>query len=201
MVPFTYLAPALFFNATVKTVKPLGHDSFGAALNMFEFESAMLYTEPEFEIQFSASVTAGVNFATTNEAAGISGPDFRGTVVPNDGAAPFQMRMGGVQLGNEAVLPIISGNTSSGLEVPYGTVYRGANNMSIQTLCNCILTCLTVLTPVFRGGEAHYKTLENSVFVASETVSDSGVPGKFILGVKISKVFASKTNITIGEEF
>lgn len=80
----------------------------------------------KFDIQFSASVTPGVNFATTNEAAGISSPDFRGTVVPDDGASPFQMRMNGVQLGNEAVLPVISGNTPTGLEVPYGTVYRGA---------------------------------------------------------------------------
>jgi hypothetical protein len=64
-----------------------------------------------------------------------------------------------------------------------------------------MLTSPIVLIPAFRGGESHYKTLENSVFVASETVSDSGIPGKFILGVKISKVYASKTNITIGEEF
>jgi hypothetical protein len=74
-------------------------------------------------------------------------------------------------------------------------------SIRVQTPCNCILTSLTVLIPIFRGGEAHYKTLENSVFVASETVSDSGIPGRFILGVKISKVFASNTNITIGEEF
>ncbi|KAF5874779.1 putative lipase gdsl protein [Botrytis fragariae] len=172
MQPFTYLVPALFFN------KPLGHDTFGAALGLFEFESATLYSEPEF----IASVTSGVNFATTNENAGVSNPDFRGTVVPNDGAAPFQMKMSGVQLGNDVVLPIISGNTPTGIEVPYGTVYR-------------------VLTPTFRGGESKYKSLENTVFVASETVSDSGIPGKFLLGVKISKVFASKTNITIGEEF
>ncbi|KAK6597045.1 hypothetical protein H4I96_09697 [Botrytis cinerea] len=156
MQPFTYLVPALFFNATVNTVKPLGHNSFGAALGLFEFESATLYSEPEFDFQFSASVASGINFATTNENAGISSPDFRGTVVPNDGAAPFQMKMSGVQL---------------------------------------------VLTPTFRGGESKYKTLENSVFVASETVSDSGIPGKFLLGVKISKVLASRTNITIGEEF
>lgn len=43
--------------------------------------------------------------------------------MPHDGAAPFQMTMSGVQLGNEAVLPVISGNTSTGIEVPYGTVY------------------------------------------------------------------------------
>ncbi|KAG9191398.1 hypothetical protein G6011_09486 [Alternaria panax] len=182
MLPFTYLVPALYFNATVKTVKPLGHDSFGAAVNMFEFESATLYTEPEFDFQFTAEVISAVNYAKTNEAAGISSPHFRGTVVPNDGATPLQMSMGGVQLGNEAVLPVITGNTPSGLEVPYGTVYR-------------------VLTPTFRGGDAQYKVLEDSVFVASETVSDSGIAGKFILGVKISKVFAAKTNVTIGGEF
>ncbi|EUC39502.1 hypothetical protein COCMIDRAFT_10407 [Bipolaris oryzae ATCC 44560] len=182
MHPFTYLVPALYFNATVNTVKPLGHNSFGAALNLFEFESGTLYTEPEFDFQFTASVTPAVNYATTNEAAGTSRPDFRGTVTPSDGSAPFQMRMGGVQLGNEAVLPVISGNAPTGLEVPYGAVYR-------------------VLIPEFEGGESEYKILEDSVFVASETVSDSGVPGKFLLGVKISKVFAAETDITIGEEF
>lgn len=152
----------------------------------------------KFDFQFSASVISGVNFATTNETAGVSHPDFRGTVVPSDGAAPFQMKMNGVQIGNDAVLPIISGNTPTGLEIPYGTVYRGSNQHQCQDF---ILTDLIVLIPTFTGGESKYKTLENTVFVASETVSDSGIPGKFLLGVKISKVFASKTNITIGEEF
>ena len=58
-----------------------------------------------------------------------------------------------------------------------------------------------VWVPTFRGGSARYTNLQNSIFVGSETVSDSEVPGQFLIGVKISKVFATKTNITIGEEF
>lgn len=55
-----------------------------------------------------------------------------------------------------------------------------------------------VFVSTFRGG---YAELQNSVFVGSETVSDSSTPGEFLVGIKISKVFPVKTNITIGEEF
>ena len=61
--------------------------------------------------------------------------------------------------------------------------------------------CHTVLVATFQGGEGEYKSLENSVFVGTETVSDSGIPGKFLLGFKISKVYPTETNITIGNEF
>lgn len=182
MHPFTYLVPALFFNATVNTRKDLGTDTFGAELGAFEFESATLQSEPGFEFQFDSEVVFGTNYASTNSELGISHPDFRGTVVPRDGATPFKFHIGGVQIGNEALLPIITGNTSTGLEIPYGSVYR-------------------VLVATFQGGEGEYKSLENSVFVGTETVSDSGIPGKFLLGFKISKVYPTSTNITIGNEF
>jgi hypothetical protein len=119
--------------------------------------------------------------------------------VPNDGAAPFKFHIGGVQIGNEDLLPIITGNTSTGLEIPYGSVYRGILSQSQYTVpCSW---CCTVLTATFQGGEGEYESLENSVFVGTETVSDSGIPGKFLLGFKISKVYPTKTNITIGNEF
>ena len=62
------------------------------------------------------------------------------------------------------------------------------------------MRCL-VWVPTFRGGDDSFANLQNSVFVGSETVSDSDTPGEFLVGIKISKVFNVVTNITIGEEF
>ena len=61
--------------------------------------------------------------------------------------------------------------------------------------------CSVVWVPTFRGGGAKYANLQNSIFVASETVSDSPVPGQFYVGMKISKVFPTNTSVVIGEEF
>ena len=46
-----------------------------------------------------------------------------------------------------------------------------------------------------------YSVLQNSVFVASETVASSEKPGYFLVGMKISKVWPKSTTITIGNEF
>ena len=54
--------------------------------------------------------------------------------------------------------------------------------------------------PTFRGGSDKYANLQNSIFVASETVSDSPNPNEFYVGLKISKVFNSNTSVTIGNE-
>lgn len=58
-----------------------------------------------------------------------------------------------------------------------------------------------VWVPTFYGGDADYANLQNSIFVGSETVSDSAVPGQFYVGLKISKVFSTNTSVTIGHEF
>ena len=58
-----------------------------------------------------------------------------------------------------------------------------------------------VWTPTFYGGSAKYSVLQNSVFVASETVASSERPGYFLVGMKISKVWPKNTTITIGSEF
>lgn len=49
----------------------------------------------------------------------------------------------------------------------------------------------------FRTGAAKYKNLEDSIFVASETVKSLG-GGGFRAGLKISKVYSTKTNIALG---
>lgn len=71
--------------------------------------------------------------------------------------------------------------------------------MEIEILA--ITVCYLVWIPTFRGGSAKYANLQNSVFVASETVSDGPNPGEFYVGMKISKVFCTNTSVVIGHEF
>ena len=51
----------------------------------------------------------------------------------------------------------------------------------------------------FRTGAAKYKNLENSLFVASETVTalKEGQQGDFRAGLKVSKLYSTPTNITL----
>ncbi len=55
-------------------------------------------------------------------------------------------------------------------------------------------------TLTFYGGSEKYSVLQNSVFVASETVASSDKPGYFLVGMKISKVWPRNTTVTIGDE-
>ena len=48
----------------------------------------------------------------------------------------------------------------------------------------------------FKTGTAKYKNLQDSIFVGSETVKSLG-GGTFLVGVKISKLYSSKTNVTL----
>lgn len=48
----------------------------------------------------------------------------------------------------------------------------------------------------FRTGSAKYQNLEDGIFVASETVKALG-NGDFRVGLRVSKVFATQTNITL----
>ena len=64
-----------------------------------------------------------------------------------------------------------------------------------------MLTLEIVWTPTFYGGSEKYSVLQNSVFVASETVSDSSRAGYFAVGMKISKIWPVNTTITIGNEY
>lgn len=57
-----------------------------------------------------------------------------------------------------------------------------------------------VLTATFHGGSAKYEGLTNSIFVASETVSDGDEPGQYLVGIKLSKVYTTKTNVTIDND-
>ncbi len=56
--------------------------------------------------------------------------------------------------------------------------------------------CAVVFVVSFRTGSDKYRNLEDSIFVASETVRALG-DGTFRAGLRISKVWGTKTNVTI----
>ena len=56
--------------------------------------------------------------------------------------------------------------------------------------------CLAVFVVSFRTGAEKYKNLEDSIFVASETVKALG-GGYFRAGLKISKLYSTKTNVEL----
>ncbi|MCJ1475535.1 hypothetical protein MMC13_004198 [Lambiella insularis] len=136
----------------------------------------------QFEPSFSADFLYGTDYLTQDPVGGIARPELTGIVAPDDGDTPFLMSVTGIQFGTPVLDAIVSTNTSTGLAVPYGASY-------------------SVWVPTFRGGSAKYANLQNSIFVASETVSDSPVPGEFYVGMKMSKVFCTNTSIVIGQEF
>ena len=53
-----------------------------------------------------------------------------------------------------------------------------------------------VILVSFKTGTTKYKNLQDSIFVGSETVKSLG-GGTFLAGVKISKLYSSKTNVTL----
>jgi len=183
MKSFNYLVPALFWNATVLQVQNLGNISTGGTQLLGQVIKARLYSEPGFEPSFSADFHYGEDYVTSDPGGdGIGRPNLIGVVAPDNGDTPFVMQVSGIQFGTPVLDEIIGTNTSTGKAVPYGGAY-------------------SVWVPTFRGGSAKYANLQNSIFVASETVSDSPVPGQFYVGMKISKVFCTNTSVVIGEEF
>ncbi|KAK5114413.1 hypothetical protein LTR85_010236 [Meristemomyces frigidus] len=160
----------------------LGNLSTGGTLGLGRVKEATLQSEPGFMPAFRATVLYGEDYVTGDPNEPITRPDLTGTVYPDDGSTPFQMHSGGIQVADAELAAIVATNTSEGRKIPYGAVY-------------------SVWTPTFRGGDKAYSNLQKSIFVGSETVSDSGTPGEFLVGIRISKVSPVKTNITIGEEF
>ncbi|KAH8895621.1 hypothetical protein GQ53DRAFT_839176 [Thozetella sp. PMI_491] len=182
MVAFNYLVPALYFNATVKTTISLGSLSTGSALVLGKAISGTLRSEPGFEPRFSAKILYGEDYPTLEPGTNVGRNDFTAVVVPDDGSTPFQMHAIGIQFPTAESTAIVTGSATEPLAVPYGATY-------------------SVWVPTFRGGGAGYSNLQDSIFVGSETVSSGASPGEFIVGVKISKVFNTNTNVVIGEEF
>ena len=136
----------------------------------------------QFEPSFTGEFRYGNDYLTADPSDGISRPALIGVVYPDDGDTPFLMQATGIQYPSAELGEIVGLGNTSGLAVPYGAVY-------------------SVWTPTFRGGSDKYAILQNSIFVASETVSSSPNPGEFFVGMKISMVLPTNTTVVIGQEF
>ncbi|EMC97460.1 hypothetical protein BAUCODRAFT_453035 [Baudoinia panamericana UAMH 10762] len=179
---YNYLMPALYLNLTVQTVINLGNLTTGGQQLLGNIVDGHLYSEPGFVPNFSASIKYAEDYLTADPLDGVAHPACIMTVFPDNGDTPFLMKIGGIQYPNPSLDGIFSSNTSNTEAIPYGYVY-------------------SVWTPTFFGGADNYTNLQNSVFVGSETISGSGQPGTFVVGMKFSKVFNVNTSITIGHEF
>ncbi|KAF2095108.1 hypothetical protein NA57DRAFT_68106 [Rhizodiscina lignyota] len=186
MHSFNYLLPALFWNVSQPTYEDLGNLSTGGSLGLGQVTTATLRSEPGFQPSFTATFLHGEDYLTIDPSDGISRPGLSGIVIPDDGSVPFQMQASGIQYPDATLASIVATNKTKGLAIPYGAVYSGKKKMWV---------------PTFRGGSEKYANLQNSIFVASETVSDSPNANEFYVGMKISKVFATNTSVVIGDEF
>ncbi|MCJ1291736.1 hypothetical protein MMC34_003281 [Xylographa carneopallida] len=159
MVPFNYLVPALFWNATVLQVQNLGNISTGGSQLLGQVIKARLYSEPgvccsvqridlivapisipcdlpflsgttQFEPCFSADFLYGEDYVTADPGVdGIARPNLIGVVAPDNGDTPFIMQVSGIQVGTPVLDEITGTNTSIGQAVPYGAAYSGMYNM------------------------------------------------------------------------
>ncbi|KAH8802551.1 hypothetical protein F5884DRAFT_903212, partial [Xylogone sp. PMI_703] len=176
MLSYNYLLPALYFNATIQIAVNLGNPSTGGGLIYLHAVAGTLRTELGFEPNFVASLNNGMDFATVDPSGDIGRFSTKTVLYPDDGDIPFELELTGIQYLTDEIRAITTTNSTSGLAVPYGSTY-------------------SVWTPTFRGGSSKYAFLENSVWVGSETVSDSPTPGEFFIGVKISQVFSTNTSV------
>ncbi|KAK3709518.1 hypothetical protein LTR37_010891 [Vermiconidia calcicola] len=158
--PYVYATPALYLNFIVKSVESLGKLSTGGTQLFAPIVEGYLRTEPDFEIQFSGAVRSAADYLTLDPDGITARGDVVGEVVPDSGDTPFLIRISGINHLSPQSAEIFTSNRTAGRAVPYGYSY-------------------SVWTPTFYGGSAKYAVLQNSIFVASETVSDSGRPGYF----------------------
>ncbi len=127
----------------MKTVLPLGNLSTGGVQLLGDIVDGNLYSEPDFELQFSGKVRYAEDYLTQDPTDGIARPACVGTILPNDGASPFLFRIGGIDTASKEAVGIFTGK-SKGVAVPYGHSY-------------------SVWVPTFYGGSSEYSVLQNSV--------------------------------------
>ena len=60
---------------------------------MGDIVSGGLYSEPDFELQFSGKVAYAEDYLTSDPGDGIARPACVGTIYPDDGSLPFLFRM------------------------------------------------------------------------------------------------------------
>ncbi|MCJ1272291.1 hypothetical protein MMC21_000077 [Puttea exsequens] len=176
MVVFNSLVPALFLNLTVQNIIPIGNGSLstGGTLVLGHIESGTLVSEPGFETAIDATISYANDWPTSDPDGKHGRPDLRGLVTTHDHEY-LEVLATGIQTPIPQLGAIITGASKDSL--PFG---------SFQS----------VFIVSFRTGAAKYKNLEDSIFVASETVKALG-GGYFRAGLRISKLYSTKTDVTL----
>uniref|UniRef100_A0A8H7KBB0 Uncharacterized protein n=1 Tax=Bionectria ochroleuca TaxID=29856 RepID=A0A8H7KBB0_BIOOC len=182
MSSFIQVKPAFYLKANVKTDILMGANSTGATLAHGRLVSGRLTSERGFETELSGSVIDGDDYITMQPDGKILRPQLIAHVRPDDGDTPFQLTSTGVSEATPDIIAITTTETTTGKSIPYGETY-------------------SVWRVEFQGGSARIANLRNSIFVASVTVSDGEHPDEFVVGFKISKVYNTKTDVVIGQEF
>jgi hypothetical protein len=184
----------------VKQVEVLGNLSSGGTQLLGPIVAGQLASEPGFEPHFNGSVKYAGDYLTQDPTDGIARPACVGAVYPDNGDSPFLFRISGVDHASATAAEIFTSSENLNLSIPYGFSYSGSSSQWHSSLTSGWHSIL-VWTPTFYGGSEKYSVLQNSVFVASETVASSNKPGYFLVGMKISKIWPKNTTVTIGNEF
>lgn len=109
----------------MKKVLPLGNLSTGGEQLLGDIVSGNLYSEPNFELQFSGRVGYAEDYLTADPLDGIARPACVGTIFPDDGASPFLFRISGIDTASALAAAIFTNPSASGRAVPYGYAYSG----------------------------------------------------------------------------
>ncbi|KAL6722359.1 hypothetical protein ACLMJK_001466 [Lecanora helva] len=176
MVVFNYLVPGLFLNVTVKNTIQVGSGnlSTGGRLVLGHVDSGTMVSEPGFETQIKANVTYGNDWPTIDPDGRHGRPDLRSLVTTDDNEY-LELLATGIQTTIPELTSVITGTGNE--NIPFGAFQ-------------------SVFVVSFRTGAPKYKNLEDSIFVASETVKSLG-GGFFRAGLRISKLYSTQTNITL----
>ncbi|KAI4231903.1 MAG: hypothetical protein LQ349_005313 [Xanthoria aureola] len=160
---------------TVSTIFSIGSNetSTGGRVIMGPIVNGTLQSEPGFETFINATIS-NADWPTIDPDGLHQRPDLRGLVTTDDGEY-LQILATGIQTIIPELNQIITGE--KGLNLPFGTFQ-------------------SVIPVSFVTGTPKYKNIQDSVFIGSETAKSLG-GGAFLAGLKISKVYSAKTNVTL----
>ncbi|KAL8710653.1 MAG: hypothetical protein Q9220_004877 [cf. Caloplaca sp. 1 TL-2023] len=192
MVAFNHLVPALVLNLTVRSVIPIGQNniSTGGRLIIGPIVNGTIQSEPGFETRINGTILNADDWPTVDPDGKHERPDLRGLIKTDDDDY-LQILATGIQTIVPELNQIITGEKE--LNLPFGFFQSGES----PSLCHCPSGLKKqVILVSFKTGTAKYKNLQDSIFVASETVKSLG-GGAFLAGVRISKVYSSETNVIL----
>ena len=146
----------------------------------------------QFETKINGTIS-NANDWPTIDPDGLHGrPNLLGLLTTDDGEY-LQIATTGIQTPTPEVGKIVSGQGTGSLA--FGD-FQSGKYTSIKTSKQRTHGQTIVFLVSFRTGAAKYKNLQDSIFVASQTVAS--LDGKsFRAGLRISKVYSTKTNVTL----